>query len=128
MYWADRVAKEIIDSGKFKPFWVDDMFTTSGFAHIGSLKGPLVHDLIYKALKHAGQDTTFSFIINDFDPIDGLSQELEKDFSKYLGFPLKNAPSPKVGFDYFADFFADDFKKVLESLGEIGRASCRERV
>src|SRR3989344_1122130 len=117
MYWADRVAKEIIDSGKFKPFWVDDMFTPSGFAHIGSLKGPLVHDLIYKALKHAGQDTTFSFIINDFDPIDGLSQELEKDFSKYLGFPLKNAPSPKVGFDSFADFFADDFKKVLESLG-----------
>ncbi len=93
------------------------MFTPSGFAHVGSLRGPLVHDLIYKALKHSGQEVTFSFVINDFDPIDGLSKDLEKDFSKYLGFPLKNAPSPKDGFASFADFFADDFKKVLESLG-----------
>ncbi|MCL4366174.1 lysine--tRNA ligase, partial [Patescibacteria group bacterium] len=114
MYWADRVAKEIIDSKKFKPYWVDDMFTPSGFAHIGSLRGPLVH---YKALKHAGQEATFSFVINDFDPIDGLPQELQEEFSKYLGFPLRNAPSPKEGFDSFADFFAEDFKKVLNSLG-----------
>ncbi len=117
MYWADRVAKEIIDSKKYKPYWVDDMFTPSGFAHIGSLRGPLVHDLIYKALKHSVQEATFSFVINDFDPIDGLPEDLEKDFSKYLGFPLKKAPSPKEGFASFGDFFADDFKRVLESLG-----------
>lgn len=117
MYWADRVAKEIIDSGKFKPFWVDDMFTPSGYAHIGSLRGPLVHDLVYKALKHADQEATFSFIINDFDPIDGLSEDLQKDFAKYLGFPLRNAPSPKEGFDSFAGFFAADFKNVLSELG-----------
>ncbi|MBI2019259.1 lysine--tRNA ligase [Candidatus Daviesbacteria bacterium] len=117
MYWADRVAKEIIDSGKFKPYWVDDMFTPSGFAHIGSLRGPLVHDLIYKALKHAGVEATFSFVINDFDPIDGLPEDLQKDFSKYLGFPLRQAPSPKEGFESFAAYFADDFKNVLASLG-----------
>ncbi len=117
MYWADRVVKEIIQSGKYKPYWVDDMFTPSGFAHIGSLRGPLVHDLIYKALKYAEQLVTFSFVINDFDPIDGLPPDLEKDFSRYLGFPLKKAPSPKAGFASFGDYFADDFKKVLASLG-----------
>lgn len=117
MYWADRVAQEIISSEKYKPYWVDDMFTPSGFAHIGSLRGPLVHDLIYKALKHAGQDVTFSFIINDFDPIDGLPEELQKNYSQYLGFPSKKAPSPKEGFASFGDYFADNFKKVLEGLG-----------
>ncbi|MDO8573684.1 MAG: lysine--tRNA ligase [Candidatus Daviesbacteria bacterium] len=116
MYWADRVAKEIIDSGKFKPYWVDDMFTPSGYAHIGNLRGPLVHDLIYKALKRAGSDARFTFVINDFDPIDGLPEDLQKDFSKYLGFPLKKAPSPKEDFASFGDYFADDFKKVLASL------------
>ncbi|MDP3733127.1 MAG: lysine--tRNA ligase, partial [Candidatus Daviesbacteria bacterium] len=117
MYWADKVAKEIIDSGKFKPYLVDDMFTPSGFAHIGSIRGPLVHDLIYKALKHAGVDAKFSFVFNDFDVIDGLPENLQKDFSKYLGFPLRNVPSPVEGFDSFAEYFIDDFKKVLKSFG-----------
>ncbi len=117
MYWADKVAKEIIDSGKYKPYLVDDMFTPSGFAHIGSLRGPLVHDLIYKALKHAGEEATFTFVINDFDVIDGLPEDLQADFEKYLGFPLRNVPSPKKGFPSFADYFAEDFKNVLKSFG-----------
>lgn len=117
MYWADQVAKEIIDSGKYKPYLVDDMFTPSGFAHIGSLRGPLVHDLIFRALKHAGEDVKFTFIFNDFDPIDGLPEELQKDFSKYLGFPLRHAPPPQKGFDNFAAYFANDFKNVLKSFG-----------
>ncbi len=119
MYWADKVAKEIIDSKKFKPYWVDDMFTPSGFAHIGSLRGPLVHDLIYKALKYAKEEVTFSFVINDFDPIDGLPEDLKDEFSKYLGIPVRVAPSPKEGYESFADYFASDFKKVLEGLGVI---------
>lgn len=117
MYWADKVAKEIIDSKKFKPFWVDDMATPSGFAHIGSLRGPIVHDLVYKALKHAGENAEFTFIINDFDPIDGLPEDLQKDFSKYLGFPLRNVPSPEKGFSSFAEYFANDYKNVLKGFG-----------
>ncbi len=117
MYWADKVAKEIIDSGKFKPYLVDDMFTPSGFAHIGSLRGPLVHDLIYKALVHQNQQANFTYVFNDFDPIDGLPKYLEKSFSKYLGFPLRVAPSPEKGFSSFAEYFAQDFKNVLKSLG-----------
>ena len=72
MYWADKVAKEIVDSGKYKPYLVDDMFTPSGFPHVGSLRGPLVHDTIYRALTDAGVDVRFTYVFNDFDPIDGL--------------------------------------------------------
>ncbi len=117
MYWADRVAKEIIDSGKFKPFRVDDMFTPSGYAHLGSLRGPLVHDLIYKALVHSGENPKFTYVFNDFDPVDGLPQDLEKDFSEYLGIPLRNAPSPDPKFKSFADYFGSDFKEVLKGFG-----------
>lgn len=116
MYWADRVAKEIIDSGKFKPYWVDDMFTPSGYPHVGSLRGPLVHDFVYKALTHISESPTFTYVFNDFDVIDGLPEELD-NFSKYLGFPLRTVPSPQDGFDSFADYFASDFKKVLKTLG-----------
>jgi lysyl-tRNA synthetase class 1 len=117
MYWADKLAKEIIDSGKYKPYWVDDMKTPSGFAHIGSLRGPLIHSVIYRALKDAGQKEKFTFVFNDFDPVDELPLEFKNDFSKYLGFPLREAPSPKKGFKSMGEFLAHDLRCVLEELG-----------
>lgn len=116
MFWADRIAKDIIDSGQHKPYWVDDMFTPSGFAHIGSLRGPLVHDTVFRALRDAVGATTSTYIFNDFDPIDGLPPELEQS-SPYLGFPLRLAPSPVDGYSSFADYFTQDFQKVLKNLG-----------
>jgi lysyl-tRNA synthetase class 1 len=117
MFWADGVAEEIINSKKHKPYWVDDMFTPSGFAHVGSVRGPLVHDMLYKALKDAKQEVRSTYIMNDFDPIDGLPPEFSEKFEKYLGVPLRAVPSPEEGFDSFADYFAKDFQSVLRSLG-----------
>lgn len=117
MYWSDKVAKQIIDSGEYKPYHVDDMKTLSGYPTVGSLRGPFVHDFIFKSLKHAGVDTIFTYVYNDFDPIDDLTEDLKEKFTQYLGFPLKTAPSPVEGFDSFADYYADDFSKVLSGLG-----------
>src|SRR3989338_2768900 len=85
MFWADKVAAEIIASGKYKPFWVDDMFTPSGYPHVGSLRGPLVHDIVYKALRDKRVDAKWTYVMNDFDPIDGLPPELEERFKQYYG-------------------------------------------
>lgn len=113
MIWADRIAQKL----KGKVQHVDDMKTPSGFIHIGSIRGPILHDVIYRVLKEQNNKTVFTYIFNDFDPIDGLSDDLKKDFTKYLGFPLRLAPSPYGRSRSFADFFADDFKKVLNELG-----------
>lgn len=117
MHWADKIAKEIISSGKFKPYWVDDMKTPSGFAHVGSLRGPIVHSLIYRALKDARVEAKFTFVINDFDPVDELPSDLKKSFSKYMGLPLKVAPSPEDGYKSYAEYFAQDFKNNFKDLG-----------
>ncbi len=117
MYWADKVADKIIESGKFKPYLVDDMYTPSGFAHIGSLRGPLIHDFIFKALKHAGEKARFTYVINDFDPVDGLPEQFQEKFSEFLGFPLRNTPSPTEQYKTFADYFAGDLKETLKKLG-----------
>lgn len=117
MYWADKIAKQIIESGKFKPYWVDDMYTPSGYAHIGSLRGPIVHDLVYKALNDTGYDAKYTFVLNDFDPVDGIPPEFEylKDF---LGLPLKKTPPPSgSNFENFADFIAYDLKETYKKLG-----------
>lgn len=113
MIWAEKIAKKI----KGRRQHVDDMKTLSGYAHIGSLRGPLIHDLMYKQLKKDKQDAIYTYVFNDFDPIDGLSQDLQKDFSKYMGYPLKLAPSPDKKYDSFADYFAQDFQKILNQLG-----------
>ena len=117
MYWADEIAKKIISSKEYFPFWVDDMKTPSGFAHIGSLRGPLIHSVIYRALKDAGVKAKFTFVFNDFDTADELPSELKEKLSEYLGFPLKDIPSSKEGFKSLADYLSNDLKKVMEELG-----------
>ncbi len=119
MFWADVTAQKIIKEKKYRPYHVDDMFTPSGYAHVGSLRGPLVHDVLFRALDDADAKPSFTYIMNDFDPIDGLPPELMEISAPYLGVPLRKAPSPfpKKGHASFADYFADDFKRVLTELG-----------
>jgi len=117
MFWADSVANEILKSKKYQPYWLDDMFTPSGYPHVGSLRGPLVHDAVYKALRDKGQKVKWTYVMNDFDPIDGLPPELEKDFSKYYGFPVRSVPSPVEGFNSYGEYFSYDIQKVLKGLG-----------
>ncbi len=116
MFWADKIAKQIIESGEHRPFWVDDMFTPSGFAHIGSLRGPLVHDMVYRALGKAHETVASTYVFNDFDPVDGLPPELS-GLSDELGKPLRTARSPEAKYTCFAEYFTKDFKRVLGDLG-----------
>jgi lysyl-tRNA synthetase class 1 len=113
MIWVDQIAQK----QKNKTHHIDDMFTPSGFAHIGSLRGPLLHDVVNRVLKESNKETIFTYIFNDFDCIDGLPTDLEKKFSKYLGCPLRLVPSPDKKYGSFAEYFSEDFKKVLEALG-----------
>lgn len=118
MFWADRVAKEIIASGKYKPYWVDDMKTPSGRIHVGSLRGIVVHDLIYKALIDAGSRAAFSYVFDDHDPMDALPVYLEKEkWSKHLGKPLFTIPSPDKKAKNYAVNFAQEFKQVFNKIG-----------
>ncbi|MCX6704694.1 MAG: lysine--tRNA ligase, partial [Candidatus Woesebacteria bacterium] len=106
MHWADKIAQEIIASGKYKPYWVDDMKTPSGFAHIGSMLGPVIHSAIYRALKDTGQDATLTYVFNDFDPADEFPDVLKKSLEGHQGEALKMIPSPDSSFENLADFLA----------------------
>ncbi|MCK4824144.1 lysine--tRNA ligase, partial [bacterium] len=118
MYWADKIAQEIIKSKKFKPYWVDDMKTPSGKIHVGSLRGVLIHDLIYKALLSKGTKATFSYVIDDHDPMDSLPVYLDKKkYLPHMGKPLNTVPAPQSGFASYAEYFAKEFIGVFNTLG-----------
>lgn len=117
MFWADKFVKQIIASGKYKPYWVDDMKTPSGRIHVGSLRGVIVHDLLYKALLASKVKASYSFVFNDMDPMDGFPQYLPSSFKKYMGFPLFKIPSPEKGFKNFAQLYGQEFISVFNKLG-----------
>ena len=117
MFWADLVAEEIIKSGNYKPYWVDDMKTPSGRVHVGALRGVVVHDLVYKALKDKGVDVKYTYVFEDHDPMDDIPSYLPKEkYEKYLGMPLFKIPSSEKKYNY-AQYYALEFQKVFNAIG-----------
>lgn len=117
MFWSDRIAAEIIKSGKYQPYWVDDMKTPSGQIHVGSLRGVVLHDLIYKSLLDQGAKAVFSYVFEDSDPMDDVPIYLGEDWKKYLGKPLFDIPSPDGKAKNYAAYFAAEFETVFRSIG-----------
>ncbi|GAB4218935.1 MAG: lysine--tRNA ligase [Candidatus Microgenomates bacterium] len=116
MIWVDRLAQKI-KQRNLPLEWVDDMKTPSGRIHVGSLRGVVIHDLVYKALKEIGVNVKLSYVFNDMDPMDGLPVYLEKEkWEKYMGYPLYKIPSPDPNFSNFAEYFAQEFIEVFNSL------------
>lgn len=116
MIWVDRVAKTIKEHAR--PLeWVDDMKTPSGRIHVGSLRGVMVHDLIYKVLVQEGVKASFSYVFNDMDPMDAIPAYLDqKKWGQYAGKSLFQVPSPEPGYKSFAEFYAKEFIDVFTSL------------
>lgn len=115
MYWSDQVAQKLKERN-LPLEWVDDMKTPSGRIHVGSLRGVVIHDLIYKSLKDVGVNSKYTYVFDDHDPMDDLPAYLPKEFEKYLGVPLYKVPSPEPGFKNYAEYFALEFKEVFNAL------------
>lgn len=118
MFWSDKIAKQVIESKEYTPYWVDDMKTPSGRIHVGSLRGILIHELVWRSLRDAGKNPTMTWVYDNQDPMDALPHYLEKGkWEKYLGQPLFTVPSPEEGANNYAEFYANEFTKVFNKLG-----------
>jgi lysyl-tRNA synthetase class 1 len=123
MFWVDSVIEEVKKINKDKiekgePIIVRDEKTASGRVHVGSLRGVVVHGAVAKELNNKGIDAKFLFEINDFDPMDGIPSSLDQgEYKKYLGNQLYKIPSPDGSDKSFAEYYGDEFKEVISSLG-----------
>jgi len=116
MIWVDRLAQKIKQKNSKKE-WVDDMKTPSGQIHVGSLRGVIIHDLVYKALKEIGVNVNFSYVFNDMDPMDGLPVYLDKEkYLPHMGKPLYKIPAPQPKHKNYAEYFAEEFIEVFNKL------------
>lgn len=113
MFWADKIAASTQGDSV-----VNDSKTPSGRVHVGSLRGVIVHDTIYRALKRANKPVKFLYGIDDYDALDGIPAYLDGDrFREYLGQPLCNVPSPGDGASDYAKYYSGEFFEVFEELG-----------
>lgn len=110
MFWADKILKDRKGNE-----WVNDAWTPSGIVHMGGLKGPVIHDTLFKIIKEQGREVKFTFGFDDMDPIDGLPLDLKSSHEKYLGIPIFKAPAPE-GSGSFGDFYGNKMRSLFKEL------------
>lgn len=111
MFWADK----LLENREGKE-WINDAWTPSGIVHMGGLKGPVIHDVLYKILKEKGKDVKYTFGFDDMDAIDGLPSDLQDKLGEFMGIPVCNAPAP-VGDGSFGEYYANFMREAFQKLG-----------
>jgi lysyl-tRNA synthetase class 1 len=113
MDWADELAARV--SG---PQVVNDSKTPSGTVHVGSLRGPVILDVIVRALRAASLPTTFLYGIDDLDPMDAQSQLTADAIEREMGRPLAAIPDQAGdGHASYARHHAEAFIDTFAGLG-----------
>ena len=113
MDWADELAARV--SG---PQVVNDSKTPSGTIHVGSLRGPVILDVIARALRANGHETTLLYGVDDMDPMDAQALLTPDAIDREMGRPLAHVPDPAGDCHAsYARHFADIFIDVFSRLG-----------
>ena len=113
MFWCDQLTETVAG-----PQTINDSKTPSGHAHVGALRGPLIHDAIFRTLQAKGVPVRYLFGVDDYDPVDEIPYGEAEHFEKYLGAPLCNTPPPPGSpATDMADHYISEFFAVLGELG-----------
>jgi lysyl-tRNA synthetase, class I len=113
MDWADELAASV--SG---PQVVNDSKTPSGTVHVGSLRGPVILDTIWRALGARGVEAHLLYGVDDLDPMDAQALLTPDAIDREMGRPLAHVPDP-VGdcHESYARHFAGIFIETFRGLG-----------
>ncbi len=113
MEWADELAARV--SG---PQVINDSKTPSGTVHVGSLRGPVILDVITRALRVAGHDTILLYGVDDLDAMDAQALLTPDAVERYMGVPLAHIPDQATdGHASYARHHAQTFIDLFANLG-----------
>jgi lysyl-tRNA synthetase class 1 len=113
MDWADELAASV--SGQQV---VNDSKTPSGTVHIGSLRGPVILDVIVRALRARGLEAQFLYGVDDLDPMDAQALLTPDAVEHEMGRPLAHVPDQAGdGHASYARHHAQVFIDTFAGLG-----------
>jgi lysyl-tRNA synthetase class 1 len=111
--WADELAASVEG-----PQVVNDSKTPSGTVHVGSLRGPVILDVITRALRARGLETTLLYGVDDLDPMDAQALLSPDAIEREMGRPLAHVPDPHGDCHAsYARHFAGIFIDTFDGLG-----------
>jgi lysyl-tRNA synthetase class 1 len=111
--WYEKIIENLAG-----PQLINDSKTPSGRVHVGSLRGVLIHDAVYRALRDHDFEAAYTYGIDDYDPLDGLPADAGPEIREYMGFPLCNIPAPEGSkATDLADHYISEFLGVFAELG-----------
>src|SRR5215210_3425579 len=111
--WADELAARV--SG---PQVINDSKTPSGTVHVGSLRGPVLLDVIVRALRAHGTQTTYLYGVDDMDPMDAQALLTPDAVEGAMGKPLAHIPDQEGdGHASYARHHAGAFIDTFARLG-----------
>ena len=113
MEWADELAARVTG-----PQVVNDSKTPSGTVHVGSLRGPVILDVITRALRASGHETTLLYGVDDLDPMDAQALLTPDAVEREMGRPLAHIPDQVAdGHASYARHHAQVFIDTFAGLG-----------
>jgi lysyl-tRNA synthetase class 1 len=117
MLWFADIAAAV-DRGR--PHVINDSKTPSGRVHVGALKGVILHDAVFRALKARDIPVRYLYGVDDYDPLDEIPKGQDEHFVKYLGQPLCNVPPPPgSSAPDMAEHFISEFYQVFDEIGVV---------
>jgi lysyl-tRNA synthetase class 1 len=100
------------------PQVVNDSKTPSGTVHVGSLRGPVILDVIVRALRARGIETTLLYGVDDLDPMDAQALLTPDSIEREMGRPLAHVPDQAGdGHASYARHHAQRFIDTFAGLG-----------
>ena len=123
MYWADKLADEVIRRKPDKEVYVCAAgISPSGSVHIGNFRDIATSYFVYRALIRKGKKAKMLFSWDEYDRLRKVPKNVSdylgnNSFEQYIGCPYSDIPDPFGKDESYAAHFEKEFMESLKKFG-----------
>ena len=116
--WVYEIAERIIKERPNEEIYtIASGVSPSGFVHIGNFREIVTPYFVARALSNLGKKVRFILSLDEYDRFRKVPGNIPAEFSKYIGMPYVDIPSPFSKNESYATFFE---KRFLSELSQVG--------
>ena len=116
--WLENVVEKIVEnSAEQDVITCQCGISTTGIAHIGNFREPIITYLVAELLKKKGKKVRLVMSFDDFDRLKKVPFGMPAEYSKYIGMPTANIPHPNDPNASLAKYYETKIIKELKMLG-----------
>jgi len=118
MNWLNKIVDELREKhDDDSEIVVSSGVSPSGTYHLGTLREVMTAEAVYRELKLRGIKSRHIHVVDDHDIFRKVPVDVDDSFSKYLGMPLCDVPSPDPDkAESYAEFFVSDLRSAAIDL------------